>query len=217
MRRFGQAALAALITFAGTPALAQDIATEAASDAFPPVEILIPKLTPVMLEILSPLGSKTSTSFDRFQIRLADPIFIDGMEVLPAGAMGEGEVVHAKKAGGMGTAGELVLAARYIGFGERRLALRSMSLSAAGKDAVGAVDGLNAVGAGISTFVPVPIGLVGFVISGRNIAIPAGTVAMAKTAEDFTVPISDPLSGAGEDADKPSSVSMAENLTKGED
>ncbi|MEO0063543.1 MAG: hypothetical protein RLZZ08_2103, partial [Pseudomonadota bacterium] len=70
----------------------------------------IPALTPVSVEILADLGSNTSVSGARFPIRLAAPLVVDGVAVVPAGATGEGEVVHAKKSSGMGAAGELVLA-----------------------------------------------------------------------------------------------------------
>ena len=71
-------------------------------------------LTPIHIEILADLGSATSHSLDPFPIRLADPIIVDGVEVVAAGSDGQGEVVHAKKSGGSGTPGELVLAARWI-------------------------------------------------------------------------------------------------------
>jgi hypothetical protein len=92
-----------------------------------------------------------------------------------------GEVVHAKKAGGSGTAGELILAARYLQIGERRLQLRSMRLAVAGKGAVGAVDAFNAA----SVVSPLPVGLLGFAVTGSNIDVPAGSIAVAKSAQEF--------------------------------
>jgi|GEM_PF-6422904 len=74
-------------------------------------DIRIPALTEVRLEILSDLGSKISKTGELFPIRLAKPIVIDGAERVPAGAEGQGEVVWAKKSGGSGASGELVLAA----------------------------------------------------------------------------------------------------------
>ena len=44
-----------------------------------------------------------------------------------------GEVVHAKKGGGSGAAGELVLAARYLDFEGSRVRLRSMRLDGNGE------------------------------------------------------------------------------------
>jgi hypothetical protein len=144
----------------------------------------IPALTPIHIEILADLGSATSHSLDPFPIRLADPIIVDGVEVVAAGSDGQGEVVHAKKSGGSGTPGELVLAARWIEACGQRLKLRSMNFSAAGASAFGAVNTLNIVSAAS----PLPIGLIGFVVSGRNVTYPKGTLAWAKTAVLMSVP-----------------------------
>jgi hypothetical protein len=145
--------------------------------------VVIPALTPVSLEIAASVGSKISKTGDTFPIRLAAPIILAGRQVLPAGATGVGEVVHAKKSGGMGAAGELVLAARYLDVGGARMHLRSMHLAVAGKSNIDRVNALNAA----SVASPVPIGLIGFFIGGGQILIAAGTPATAKVAEAFTL------------------------------
>lgn len=143
----------------------------------------MPALTPVKIELMATLGSKISTSGESFQIRLAQPILVEGKVAIPAGTPGAGEVVHAKKSGGGGAAGELVLAARYLDFAGRRLRLRSMNFAQNGRSNT---DTANAVAlAGAAS--PLPIGLVGFLITGRQITVPQGTIADAKTAEAFTV------------------------------
>ena len=88
--------------------------------------VTIPALTPIKIELLETLGSKVSTSGETFPFRLAGPVLIDGKVAIPAGTPGVGEVVHAKKSGGSGAAGELVLAARYLDVQGRRLRLRSL-------------------------------------------------------------------------------------------
>ena len=157
---------------------------EIALDA-PAAPTMVEKLTPVVIEILDPLGSKTSQSLESFRIRLAEPIVVDGNELVPAGAEGMGEVVHAKKAGGMGAAGELVLAARYLTVDGRELRLRSMELleTVEGKDRMGTVHTLNIASAAS----PLPIGLIGFFVGGGNIEIPAGALASAKLAAPFEI------------------------------
>jgi hypothetical protein len=97
-----------------------------------------------------------------------------------------GEVIHAKKSGGMGAAGELVLAARYLEIDGQRLMLRSLNLSANGKSGIARVDAF-AVAAAAST---IPIGVIGFFITGGQITVPQGTVAQAKTREAFARGIS---------------------------
>lgn len=181
------------------PAMAQDVdaevvATEAvvetqqepAPAAVAAEMVTIPKLTPIVIEILDPLGSKTSKSLDSYRIRLAEPIVIEGVELVPAGAEGQGEVVHAKKAGGMGAAGELVLAARWLDIGGTQMRLRSMELieRGEGRDRTGTVNAINVASAAS----PLPIGLIGYFIGGGNIDIPAGALASAKLAADFQVP-----------------------------
>lgn len=154
-----------------------------ASAAIQPCCSVIPALTPVSIEILAPLGSKTSKSGDTFPIRLAAPIVVAGKEIVAAGATGMGEVIHAKKSGGMGAAGELVLAARYIDLGGLRLPLRSFNLSANGKSSIAQVDAL-AVASAAS---PIPVSVIGFFINGGQITVPEGTVAWAKTREAFSL------------------------------
>lgn len=134
------------------------------------------------------LGSKISTTGATFPLHLGKPIVINGREVIAAGAAGEGEVIHAKKAGGMGAAGELVLAARFVTVDGRPLKLRSMRIAMAGKDAIHTVDTINAASAAS----PLPIGLVGFFMSGRNVIVTKGTTAEAKTAADFPLAVSAP-------------------------
>lgn len=164
----------------------------------------IPKLTEIEVEILEPLGSKLSTSLDTFSIRLAAPIMVDGVEVVPAGTMGAGEVVHAKKAGGMGAAGELVLAARYLDLGDRRVRLRSMQLT--GEEATSRIGTANAIGtAGAATVLP--IAFIGFLVKGGQIDVPAGSIATAKIAEDFTIMIA---ADAGVPSDMAENAEMAE-------
>ena len=165
------------------PVVAGEVMAEPVEVA--PASVTIPKLTQIVIEILDPLGSKTSKSLESYRIRLAEPIVVEGVELVPAGAEGQGEVVHAKKAGGMGAAGELVLAARWLDVGGTQMRLRSMELLEIeqGKDRTGTVNTLNVASAAS----PIPIGLIGFFIGGGNIEIPAGAFASAKLAADFEI------------------------------
>ena len=162
-----------------TPVVAADLPQNAADPtaAFP----VIPALTPVRIRFEIDLGSKISTTGDFFPITLAAPIVVNGKELVPAGAQGQGEVIHAKKAGGGGAGGELVLAARFVEVGGRRLRLRSLRAGIAGRDAIHEVDAMNAA----SVLAPVPIGLLGFAVGGKQALYPKGTVAEARTAEAF--------------------------------
>lgn len=156
--------------------------------------VCIPKLTDVDLVIDADMGSKTSTTGATFPLHLAEPITIDGRVVVPEGTTGQGEVIHAKKAGGAGAAGELVLAARFLAHNGRRIRLRSLRIAVAGKDSIGTVDAVNAAAAGAAVVIPAPIALIGFAITGKNIVLPAGTRARARTAEEF--PLNPPTDDA---------------------
>ena len=116
-----------------------------------------------------------------FPITLKEPIMQGKRELVPAGTKGEGEVVWAKKAGGSGSPGELVLAARYLDLGGRHLRLRSMNFGAVGGNRYKDVNKLMIVG----TATLPGLVLVGFFVKGGETMVAAGTLAQAKTAATF--------------------------------
>jgi hypothetical protein len=135
--------------------------------------------TVVALEITQPISSATAKRGDMFAIRLAMPVEAAGKIVIPAGIVGEGQVVHAAKAGGAGKSGELTLAARYLTFGEQRLPLRGFQFGTmTGKDRYGL--------AAASLIVAGPLT---FLVRGGNIDVPAGTNATAKLAQPVAHPV----------------------------
>lgn len=153
----------------------------------PPTAIL-PRLTPVLIELLATLSSESSTTGDHFPIRLAEAVVVDGQTVIPAGTMGEGEVIHAKRKGGMGAAGELIITARYLDLGGQRIALRSLRVNGDGQSRIDTVNGVAVASA--ATF-PL-VSLVGFFITGGALTVNEGTIAAARTAEEVTLPLATP-------------------------
>jgi hypothetical protein len=139
--------------------------------------ITLPAMTPVDIEIITPLNSKTVQIGQSFDIRLRQAITLNGITVVPVGASGKGEVIHATKARAMGRAGEIILAARFIEFGSQKIPLRSFRFG----ETTGESNRDQALAAGI-VFLPAM-----FVISGGNINIPSGTKAAAKTATDIVI------------------------------
>jgi len=137
----------------------------------------IPAGTEVRVRILDPLGSKVSTPGQVFQLQLAAPIVVDGVERIPAGALGQGVVVHAARARAAGKAGELVLAARFIEHDGIRIPLRSMKLGGVGEDR-----------SDLAFAVGVAAGMATFFVPGGDINLPAGTEAKALTR--VAVPLS---------------------------
>lgn len=156
--------------------------SEPAAAATPAPEVLIvPALTPVEIVVEADLGSKLSKTGQTFAFHLAAPVVIDGIEVIPAGTLGQGEVVHAKKGGGSGAPGELVLAARYLQVGDRQVRLRSLRLDPIVSDKINTVNTIN-----VATAATVPaVALIGFFITGGEKNVAKGTILPAKTAEPF--------------------------------
>lgn len=131
--------------------------------------------TAVVLEILDPLDSGLVKRGDKFRIRLAEPVSVEGKIVLPAGIEGQGEIVHAAKSRGGGKAGELLIAARYLQRNEAiQVRLRGMKLGGQGKDNTALAVGLS-----------VAVGVFAFFVQGDEIVIPPGTLAQAKIAQDI--------------------------------
>lgn len=152
------------------------------------LSLVAPKARPILITIDGEVGSKISEARDFFPIKLAQPVVIDGVEVLPAGIEGEGQVVHADRAGFGGRAGELILAARYLLHGDRRIDLRSFrfieegdELPSMGSDHTDTVLATNAV-----------LGPLGLLIGGGNTTIAPGTLARAKFRNEEIFEITPP-------------------------
>lgn len=139
----------------------------------------LPALTDVAIAIDTDISTKDAKTGATFPIHLAEPIVIRGVEVVPAGTTGMGEIVHAATSRTMGKAGELVLAARYLDFDGRRLPLRSLKFGKRGKDNTN-------LGFVLSLAPPFGLGL--FLVSGGEVRVPSGTIAVARTAAAFALP-----------------------------
>lgn len=142
---------------------------------------VVPARTVVEIEIVDHVNSRTNQSREMFAIRLAAPLVVDGRVVAPAGTPGLGEIVHAARARAGGKAGELILAARYLEVEGVRLPLRSFRYGPSqGLDNSGAV---NAGGMVAAALLPAAA-VLGFLISGGEVDIPAGTRAHAMIASE---------------------------------
>ncbi|MDO7835381.1 hypothetical protein Q4610_10015 [Sphingobium sp. HBC34] len=139
-----------------------------------PAATAVPAGTYVDFEILDPLNSKLSKPGDRFRIRTTVPVGANGATVVPAGALGEGEVIHAARARAAGKAGELILAARFIEHQGQRIALRSFRFAQAGESRT---DQAIIVG-----MVAVPVVLF---MAGSDVDVPAGARGQAKLVADI--------------------------------
>lgn len=147
-------------------ASAVETAPAPAADTLP----MIPAGTPVIIEIAEPLASSTNKRGDVFAITLVEPLLLDGVERLPRGIRGTGQIVHAAAARGGGAPGELLIAARTLETSQGQLLLRGFSLGAAGDDNTGMALGVSIAAGPFAMF-----------IRGREIEIPAGTRGIART------------------------------------
>lgn len=136
----------------------------------------LPDGSPVQLEVVDPISSKTALRGQTFALRLTQPLRTAEGVLLPAGTAGAGEVIHAERSRGGGKAGELILAARYLQGPDGPIKLRGMKLGGSGSDKTGAAMGASLI---------LPLG--GFV-RGTEIEIPAGTAASAKLAGAIRLP-----------------------------
>lgn len=200
------AAMVAAITNAA-PLGAQDLAVEPAVVEPAVVEADVPESTgvgptaqeacctipanmQVEIEIAEAVSSRTGQRGDRFAIRLAEDLLVDGITVLPAGTPGVGEIVHAARARGGGKAGELILAARYLEHQGMRVPLRSLRFGRSGQDNDNLVMALTVAGGLVG-------GVTALFVTGRNVDVPAGFHANARTAAEVVLgadPSSSPTS-----------------------
>jgi hypothetical protein len=139
--------------------------------------IHIPARTVVRFEIVPALGSAISHIDDVFAIRLVEPVMIDGRIALPAGTMGQGQIIQAAKAGWGGKAGELIVTVRYLESGGTHVPLGHFQLDARGADRSHAAFVA-------ATVVAMPME---FLISGGEVVLPAGTRATARVTADTDI------------------------------
>jgi hypothetical protein len=182
-----------LLTFISFAVLAQATAAPVAEPTAPPAVqapaaavaapssgvVRVPAGTPVEVELVESLSSKTSKLGDHFAIRVAQPIAIEGAPVLAAGATGQGEVIDVAQAGLVGGRGKLIISARSLDLNGRPVQVRGMTLMVAGKGRVGLAHGVS--------FIPY-VGLASIFIKGGEIEIPAGTHAIVHVAQDVELP-----------------------------
>lgn len=164
---------------------AQAVPEAAAGPAVPPATTgadaschCLPAGAVIELRLTEAIHSAHRKSGEAFAFEVHAAAALEGIEVIPAGTPGVGEVVHADRSRSGGKPGELLLAARHLQLGERRIALRGLKLGGAGADKAGA--------ALAASFVIGPFALF---MRGKEIEIPAGTVVEAKLAEAVALPV----------------------------
>lgn len=180
-----------LALFAGAALTHSAYAQDTATLPPPPVEAPIIAAAPaplpccviaagtlVDIEITEALNSKTSQIGAMFGIKTAAPIKVGDVVIVPAGATGQGQVIHAAKARAAGKPGELIIAARYVEQGGVRIPLRTFRYG----PSVGKNNVETAAAVGIIVATPLIL-----IITGGQIDVPIGTKANAKVAADTQI------------------------------
>lgn len=178
-------ALAALLLAAAGPALAQSavdapVVELATLPVSAPQTIRIPAGTLVQVELTEALSSRTSQQEQTFGLRLAEPVIINGNEVVAIGAIGGGEVIDAHASAFGGRQGRLIISGRFVEINGQRARIRGMQITAAGEDR-----GNTAL---VVSMIPYA-GVAGIFVQGGEVDIPVGARGTARLAEDIEIPI----------------------------
>jgi hypothetical protein len=174
-----KALLLALMCASITPSAHAQSPDQAVIDPSPaPAAASVRTGTVVELAFVDPISSKTAKQGETFALKLALPIKDRDAVLVPAGALGQGEVIDAGKGGFGGKPGKLVLAARFLMVDGQQMELRGLKLGV-GEDTYDAVLAVS--------LIPY-VGLASLFMTGGNVEIPAGTPAHAKVSADFTIP-----------------------------
>jgi hypothetical protein len=190
----------ALVVSSAVPGMAfaqavPEQSSTAAAPALAPATVRVQTGTEIQFHILTEINSKTAKIDDMFPIRLAVPIKVNGVIMVPIGTPGQGQIVHAAKAGWGGKPGELIVAVRYLEYNGQRIPLRRFRLGPGG-DNGGAGDnrtGESTAALAVGGMVAVPIV---FMISGGEKIIPNGTLANAIVSADTDIPAAQAPAGA---------------------
>jgi hypothetical protein len=155
------------------------LAVQPASAAQPPsVVVRIPAGTVIEVELTETLSSQTSRQQQLFGLRTVEPITVDGKAIVPAGALGGGEVIDAAPSAFGGRQGRLILSGRYVEIDGKRARIRGMQITAAGKDRAGAAVAVS--------LIPYA-GVASIFVQGGKVEIPTGARGSARLAEDVDV------------------------------
>lgn len=138
---------------------------------------VIPAGSVLEIAIQSEINTRVAQPRDHFPITVARSLELGGYTVVPAGAPGHGEIVHAQKSGMFGKPAELLLAVRWIEVNGQRIEMRHFRPHT-GED--------RTTAAGNLTFVPVA-GLFSPFVRGGEIVLPVGTTALAQVRVDTRI------------------------------
>lgn len=147
-----------------------------------PATAFVAKGTPIVVEITDLVSTRTAQRDDMFNLKLAEPVVLNGVAVIPAGTPGKGQVVDAAKPGMAGKPGKLVLAGRYLELDGQQIPIRGLTMDMTAKDNTGAAMAAT-----------MAVGIFGLAVTGGNMEVQPGTRAHAKLGADFIPPAAPPV------------------------
>lgn len=185
--KFTACVLACALTFAA-PVFGQAISNSAGQQT-----ATLLTGTAVQLRMKTELTTKDKRAKvgDRFALEVTEPVSLNGVTVIPVGAMATGEITTVRNKGMFGKSGLIEARMMHVRVGDRQLRLTGRVDDKGSK---------NGVGAGVATYATL-VG--GFLITGTSAVIPAGTMVTAYLEEDVPVAFA-----SGSEAAKPLVVPM---------
>lgn len=142
----------------------------------PETLLALPALTPVLIQFDEKVSSDGNRNGDQFRFHVAEDVRVGDRIVIPAGSAGIGEVIHAQKSGIAGRAGELIVAARHVTVGTRRVRLRSFAA------------GTGLQHTDLATWGGILLVFPPLMIHGGVMDMPRQMMATARTAETVRLP-----------------------------
>ena len=133
--------------------------------------------TAVQLRMKTELTTKDKRAKvgDRFALEVTEPVILNGLTVIPVGAVATGEIMTVRNKGMFGKSGLIEARMMHVRVGDRQIRLTGRVDDKGSK---------NGVGAGVATYATL-VG--GFLITGTSAVIPAGTTVTAYLEEDVPV------------------------------
>ena len=162
------------------PAAAAPVPVKHSAEGFPILE----DGTPVRLSLARSLSSAESRVGDRVDFKVVDPVVLDGVTVVPKGALAWGKIAEAKRKRRLARGGKLAIEIDSVQLANStRVRLRAVR-EAKGGEHTGLMSGAM-VGTAI---VFLPIAPVWLLMHGKEAKIPEGTEITAYVNGDFTYP-----------------------------
>jgi hypothetical protein len=169
---------AALLTICATPGWSQVAPVPVAIAAPATANAVMHSGTELALRLseeLTTKGKKLRVG-NRFRMEVAEPVVVQGVQVIPAGSPAVGEITDVRNKGMWGKSGRLVARLLHVTVNGRQIRLTG------GFDDKGVAGGIGAVAVSAIVFAPA-----GFFMTGTSAKVPMGTVVKGFVDEDVTL------------------------------